>query len=174
MRLGVCGHLSMFFKKMGLKSFKEFMVEGVLGLDRFNENILVSGLLDLFGNNEVISQSDVTLGFFGVGAEAELFDLLYSQTAHSEDVKIENSMLRNRMVAHLKNDGLVGPPGFLHLFSGHSPELIHRTGIPGYPGIGGRQRFRSDILSMRGFFLEVIDDLLVHIVTGEDDFHGFQ
>ncbi len=37
------------------------MVSGVLGFDRFDENVLLPGLFNLFRDNKIICQRDVAL-----------------------------------------------------------------------------------------------------------------
>ncbi len=147
------------------------MVGGVLGFDRFDENVLLPGFFDLFRDNKIIRQRDVTLRFFGVGTEAELFNFFDGQPAHADDVKIKNSMFGHRMMTHLEDDIPVGLPGSFHFFPGGCPELIHRTGVSRYPGVRGRKCLGSYILSGWGFFLEVSKDFTVHVVAGENDFH---
>jgi hypothetical protein len=82
-------------------------------------------------------------------------------------------MLGNRMMAHFENNVLVGSPRLFYLSSGNGSQFVYRTRIPGNTGIRSSQGFRSNILSRRGAFLKLFDNLSVNIITGKDDIHGF-
>ena len=114
------------------------MIERVLRPDCPDIGLFQPGPSDFFGDDEIVSQLDVALGFLGVRTEAELLDLFEDQTANPDDVKVENGVLGDRVVPHLEDDSLVGASRPLHFPAGDGPELVGRPGVTGNTGIGGR------------------------------------
>ena len=128
-RDGIASRLLVFIKKICPQFFIKLVVKRVLGFGRFYKNILLPRIFDLFRDEDVILQGDVALGLFRIRTEAKLLNLFNSQAAYSDNVKIKNSVLGNRMMAHFENNVLVGSPRFFYLSSGNSSQFVYRTRI---------------------------------------------
>ncbi len=150
----------------------EPVIEGVLGLDRADEEGLPARPLDLVRDDEVLAERDVPLRFLGERHQPEALDLLDGQTADADDVEVEDGVLGDGVVAHLEDDGPVRPPGPVDLGPGRGPELVDRPRVARDAGVGRGQRLGRDVLAGGRVLLELVEHGAVDVVPGQNDSHG--
>ena len=160
-----------FFKDVGLQFLKEFVIQPVLSADDVHKRHFHGGPADLFGDDEVIFQPHVALRFFRIRTQAKFFDFLHQQPGNAENIDVEDGMLGNRAVPHLKDDVPVGLPRLFHLLPGDSAQFVNRPGTAADAGVGGGDRLRREILHLRTQLLKIPDCFEIQIVAGEDNFH---
>ena len=168
------GELGMLGEDIRAESFVKLMVAAVLGSYGCGESFLQTGLADLGGDDEIVLEQDVALGFFGIGSEPEFFDLFDEEAGDVQDVEIENGVFGDGTMAHLEDDVPVGGARLFHLAPRESPEFVYGPGIPADPGVGGRDGFRSQVLSFGMLRGDLPDDVVVHVMSRKNDFHRLQ
>jgi len=168
------GKLPVRIEDPGQQALVEPVVEGILGLDGPREGLGEACLPDLPGNDKVVLQQDVPLGFLGVGAQPELLDLLDEQARDPQDVDVEHGVLGNRAVPHVEDDGLVGAAGLVHFPAGGGPQLVDGGRASADAGIGRREGLGREVLGVRACGPDVPDRLDIEVEAGKDDLHGLR
>jgi len=147
------------------------MVKIVLHPDRFDKILLHPRPDNFFGHNEVPVKQNVPLGFFRIGAQAELFDFFDQQTGNADDVDIEDGVFGYRTVPHFKNDIPVGSAGFFDFGPGVNAQLIDGFGTAADAGVGGGNRFRRNVLGEPALLTKVADQIVIDVVAGQQHLH---
>ena len=148
------------------------MIAAVLRPDGCGEDLLQTGLADLGGDDEIVLEAGRSAGIFryrkrvGIfrsprrgGGRPSRMSRLKTACSAMELWPISKTMFR------LEARAFSTSPRASVL------QLVHRPGIPADPGVGGRDGFRSQVLSFGVLRGDLPDDLIVDVVSRENDFH---
>ena len=164
------GKLPVLIEDPGQKPLVEPVVEFILVLHGSREDFRKPGVPDFPGNDEVVLEQDVALGFLRVGTEAEFLDLFDEKARDPQHVDVEDGVLGNRAVPHVEDDGLVRAAGLLDLLAGSSPELVDGRRVSADAGVGGRNGLGREVLRFGVGGLHFPDGFVIEIEAGKDDF----